>query len=438
MKKKVVMFFLVLIGLCAAAVSAQTEADFEVDLTADGAGVMIKKYVGTALQVRIPATIQGMPVKEIGQYAFSDEGFGRYVYRGNIPVSVIYRSGRPQQGITSIVVPEGVTKIGEGAFGGWGPNADGTGSLISITLPDSVTEIGNSAFINQVALTAVTLPKSLSRVGSSLFENCTALKTVTIPEGVRVISGSMFSGCTALAGITIPNSVTSIGAGAFSGSGLTSISWPASIPAIPRGIFGSCTKLTSVVLPEGVQSIGTIAFQGCTALTSITLPSTILEIQEGAFNRCAALTTVTIPETVKAIYFSGLEGRGGSDSDKDGGLNTGSCPKLNLATQAALRRVGSGSRILVIANGVTEINERAYANRELVAVILPPSVTTIGARVFERNYMTSVTIGANVSIGVSSGWRTFEFGFDDFYNNNGKKAGVYKYDNDSRTWLYTE
>ena len=49
---------------------AQTEANFNVTLTEDGQGVVITGYTGTVLAVRIPATIQGMPVREIGREAF--------------------------------------------------------------------------------------------------------------------------------------------------------------------------------------------------------------------------------------------------------------------------------------------------------------------------------------------------------------------------------
>ena len=44
-----------------------------------------------------------------------------------------------EPGVTVVVVPEGVTKIGSEAF-------TGLSSLESITLPDSVTQIGWSAF----------------------------------------------------------------------------------------------------------------------------------------------------------------------------------------------------------------------------------------------------------------------------------------------------
>jgi hypothetical protein len=219
MKAKKSVLFLLFIGLCAAAVSAQTEADFVVDLTADGAGVVIKTYVGKALQVRIPATIQGMPVREIAEFAFSGgREIGHYALFGggqgsNSPTDppTVYTvkdlMGKiVRQGITSVVIPEGVTKIGMRAFVTIG--SLNSASLASVTIPNSVTEIGDGAFSGQ-PLTAVTLPRGLTKAGRGIFEGCT-LRTVTIPEGVRVIGERMFWGCTALSTITIPQSVTSI------------------------------------------------------------------------------------------------------------------------------------------------------------------------------------------------------------------------------------
>lgn len=79
-----------------------TEADFSVSLAVDGKCVAITEYKGTATTVRIPTTIQGLPVREIGEDAFTG----------------LSTSGRnyTNRNITSVIIPEGVTTIGEGAF----------------------------------------------------------------------------------------------------------------------------------------------------------------------------------------------------------------------------------------------------------------------------------------------------------------------------------
>ncbi|GHV16371.1 hypothetical protein FACS189493_2110 [Spirochaetia bacterium] len=243
-----------------------------------------------------------------------------------------------------------------------------------MVIPDSVTEIGRGAFFQcyqepdifarpskpATGLTSVTLPKGLVKAGSSggndysyyydeeenaSFADCKLLKTVTIPEGVQVIGNNMFSGCEALTGIVIPNSVTSIGTGAFRGSGLVSLTLGTGITVIPLGTFSNCTSLQTIVIPEGIVKIDGHwsgesgnggSFSGCTALTSVTLPSTIKALGAGAFRGCSALTAVTIPDSVEIISFYG--GDNYYDGDNFGAFSD--CPRLNLASQAALRRRG--------------------------------------------------------------------------------------------------
>jgi uncharacterized membrane protein YqiK len=80
---------------------------------------------------------------------------------------------------------------------------------------------------------------------------------------------------------------------------------------------------------------GTGAFFACTALTSVTFPSTITTIGNTAFRACSALITVTIPDSVQRID-------GGDDFYGEKTLLEWAfpeCGKLNLATQARLRKI---------------------------------------------------------------------------------------------------
>jgi len=105
MNKKITAF-LVCTVLCAAAF-AQSEDDFSVTLNDAGDGAVITKYSGKGGSLTIPATIQGFPVKQIGDRAFYDKR------------------------LTSVVIPEGVRQIGREAFG----NNRG---LTSVTIPSTV------------------------------------------------------------------------------------------------------------------------------------------------------------------------------------------------------------------------------------------------------------------------------------------------------------
>ena len=77
-----------------------------------------------------------------------------------------YMSAQPWSGslssITSIVVGEGVTRIGNNAF-------RQCSNATSITIPENVTTIGNFAFRGCSSLTTVIIPNSVESIGSSAF-----------------------------------------------------------------------------------------------------------------------------------------------------------------------------------------------------------------------------------------------------------------------------
>jgi hypothetical protein len=116
----------------------------------------------------------------------------------------------------NVIIPDGVTSIGDGAFyrPGDGPFT-GLSSLISVTIPEGVKSIGNGAFWGALNLTSVTIPSSVTSIGEQAFYYCTDLRRVTIPSSVISIGKEAFAGCSSLTSIDIPSSVTSIGEEAF-------------------------------------------------------------------------------------------------------------------------------------------------------------------------------------------------------------------------------
>jgi len=190
--------------------------------------------------------------------------------------------------ITSVVIEDGVTTIGNWAFGGC------TG-LTSVTIPNSVTSIGDYAFSRCTGLTSVTIGNSVTSIGDRAFYGCTGLASVTIGNSVTSIGNDAFYGCTGLTSVTIGNSVTSIGNYAFSGcTGLTSVTIPNSVTSIGNYAFSGCTGLTSVTIPNSVTSIGYYAFSRCTGLTSVTIGNSVTTIGIWAFDNCRGLTSINV------------------------------------------------------------------------------------------------------------------------------------------------
>jgi len=249
-------------------------------------------------------------------------------------------------GLTSIILPYGVTSIGWQAFYGYS-------KLTSITIPNSVTSIGNYAFYDCTGLTSITIPDSVTSIGVSAFGDCTGLTSITIPNSVTSIGENAFNGCTGLTSITIPDSVTSIGEYAFGRcEGLTSITIPNSVTSIARATFRNCSGLTSITIPNGVTAIGNSAFSNCSGLTSITIPDSVTSIGNSAFTNCHGLTSITIPNSVTSIASTTF-------------------------------RNCSGLTSITIPNGITSIGEHAFGWCDgLTSIIIPESVTSIDKNAF--------------------------------------------------------
>ena len=164
------------------------------------------------------------------------------------------------------------------------------------------TTIGYSAFTYCTSLTSIDIPNSVTRIGDDAFSDCTSLTSCTIGSGVTTIGEEAFIGCSGLTSIDIPNSVTSIGRGAFNScSSLTSINIPSGVTSIGRSTFAYCSGLTSIDIPSGVTSIGFSAFRSCSGLTSIVIPDSVTSIDDSAFERCTSLTSIVIPDSVTYI-----------------------------------------------------------------------------------------------------------------------------------------
>ena len=110
--------------------------------------------------------------------------------------------------LTSLVIPDSVTNIGDYAF-------SGCRSLTSLVIPDSVTNIGDYAFEGCGSLSSLVLPDGVTSIGKCAFRECGSLSSLVLPDGVTNIGGNAFADCKSLRSVVIPNSVTSIGGGAF-------------------------------------------------------------------------------------------------------------------------------------------------------------------------------------------------------------------------------
>ena len=178
-------------------------------------------------------------------YFFSNDGVDLY---SNVP----WVSWTPK--IKSVVIEDGVTRIGSGAF-------IQCSSLTDVNIPNSVTSIGCYAFRECSSLKKINIPNSVISIGEDAFYFCTSLVELNIQDGIVTIAGGAFVNCSSLTHIDIPNSVTNIGERAFDG----------------------CTSLTEIIIPDAVTSIGELAFANCDNLEYVKIGKGVTTINDAVF-----------------------------------------------------------------------------------------------------------------------------------------------------------
>ena len=362
---------------------------------------------------------------------------------------VVYPCGNGEK---NVVVPEGVSVIGNGAF--WGKHM-----MKSVSLPSTLTVIDSGAFQVCMGLTEITIPEGVTYIGSYAFNSCDGLTTVNLPSTIKTIEQSAFARCAQLttvnyagdnwSGIEIASGndylVNAYGAGSegdegdgaatsgqcgvnaywsfnngvmtISGTGNMSNYWDVATPwshlagqidtlVVEEGItsLGDCTlfDVESATLPEGLVYIGADALCGFRG-TSITLPSTVERIAESAFCDAHNLTSIHLPakvETVDATSFCRnysltqitVDANNPYYKSVDGVLYTED-GKMLIVVPA-----GKSGTSYTVENGTEIINGNGLAYCKFENVVLPDTVTSIGSLAFRCcENLETVTIPAGIT-----------------------------------------
>ena len=153
--------------------------------------------------------------------------------------------------INSIVISEGITKVGNYAF--YSPRYDD--SYSRRTQGDYSYQVEQHKVSNYHNVKNVTLPSTLKTIGTNAFQN------LSVPF------------------INIPNSVTKIGGSAFAYS-----------------------ELRCVRMPRNLKKMGANAFEGIETLRSIDFNHADFRLSNGAFFMCVGLNTIRNAENVVQVY----------------------------------------------------------------------------------------------------------------------------------------
>lgn len=143
--------------------------------------------------------------------------------------------------ISGISLPEGLTRIGTGAF------AECT-NLSSVNIPGGVQIIDDYAFLGCTGMTMLVLNAGIRTIGQCAFEQCKSLADVNLPNTLINLNNHAFYMCESLVYITIPSQVKVIGSGVFSYcSNLVRADINANA-TMPKWSFYGCDKLEIVTI----------------------------------------------------------------------------------------------------------------------------------------------------------------------------------------------
>ena len=243
--------------------------------TTENGEVTITDYTGTREHVLIPSEIGGFPVTALADKAFYEKH------------------------VTTVVVPDSVTEIGDLCF-------SGDNYLVSLTLPDGLAELSYGALESCYSLMDFELPKGLKTIGAGALQAIFYLTHLTIPAGVTDIEQMNFLMMHGLEEVSVAEGSTSFTYDAENGLLMTADK------ARLLHCFFHLAPQKEIILPEGMKTIDPFAFHYDVTVEKIVLPEGAETIGLLAFGICPKLTEIVIPQSVTAI--GTVEGQAGSGS----------------------------------------------------------------------------------------------------------------------------
>ncbi len=389
-------------------------------------------FVGDELVV--PATYKGLPVTEVGDYAFS------------------YADAR------KIALPESVQRVGYQAFSRC--------SAKEIVLPQKMQSLGDAAFYYCMELQKINLPDGIDRVGDSAFSYCISLREITIPDSVIEIGYEAFDHCSLLTRVTLGKNLERIdyaffrcdrlfevynrsvlpvaadGTNKYGGlaknaknlyeigtgyskintteNGIryftdtdkvylldyygteTEIALPETIggkPCVPAiYAFNDAENIRKLTVPGSIKNIPYNCFSGMPDLTEVILEEGVESIDSGCF-LSAGLTKAELPASLISLAGRSFGGNVTQISVAAGNPVYESVGNCVIETASKTLVWGCAASVIPDDGSVTKIGSSAFSGcSKLKEITIPAAVKEIGGSAFYTSGLEKVILSEGVEI----------------------------------------
>ena len=369
MRRKFLLSLIALFCLAGGSAWAQTftQGNLKYTVNGDKTVSVIKKDNNISGDIVIPATVT----------------YGGVTYT----VTEVPAKAFNETSITSVTIPATVTSLGEQAFA----SCSALGNIIFQDGDEEVLWIDNKGgnmgtFYDSNAQKTIYIGRNLALTDTNApFNNAIS---VEFGSKVTYINDNLFRGADLLSNVKMADGITSIGSYAFCSAGDDAsvsemkVQLSNNLTSIGDKAFENCVNLKSITLPQTLTNIYGEAFAG-TGISTLTVPASVESLPYRGFASCQNLKRINIEDGDEVLWIDNGGGSVGTFYD---------CPAqktIYIGRNLALTDTNApfnNTTSVEFGNKVTYINDNLFYNSDMLSnVKMSNSITTIGSGAFQSS-----------------------------------------------------
>lgn len=228
------------------------------------------------------------------------KSFGKSAFDGCVRLSRVNYLGNIENWCSATFANESANPLSKGL------DLTIEGVLVtSIAVPNNITKINDFAFIGCTSIRSVTLPDDLTEVGKRAFERCCEIERVSLAGNLTVVGEDAFLGCPSINTVDYVGEIDTWLDISF--ANIKSNPLNAGAKLCPNG-----EPLLELVIPGTVFEVKDFAFAGCSSITSAVIPKNVTKMGSGVFSECHKLMQITceaqaLPSTWSESWLDGCD-----------------------------------------------------------------------------------------------------------------------------------